>query len=129
LPENTILGQGLNPLFFFTAILGRDLSFHPHLDRKQVMGLFDLDFLSRHENVIFLGPPGVGKTHLATALAIKACYAGMSIYFTTMAELMDKLKKDVDSLLSKTNMTLGHPPCRLWAKSPNQPSHMDGGPT
>jgi DNA replication protein DnaC len=74
-----------------------DFSFHPHLDRKQVMGLFDLDFLSRHENVIFLGPPGVGKTHLATALAIKACYAGMSIYFTTMAELMDKLKKDVDS--------------------------------
>lgn len=58
--------------------------------------MFDLDFVSRHENVIFLGPPGVGKTHLATSLAIKACYSGISIYFTTMAELIAKLKSDSD---------------------------------
>jgi DNA replication protein DnaC len=74
-----------------------DFAFHPNLDKRLVMGLFDLDFLTRHENVIFLGPPGVGKTHLATALAIKACYFGVSIYFTTMADLIDKLKKDADS--------------------------------
>ncbi len=71
-----------------------DFTFHPELDRKSVMSLFDLDFLSRKENVFFLGPPGVGKTHLATALAIKACHSGMSIYFTTMAHLIGKLKKD-----------------------------------
>jgi DNA replication protein DnaC len=74
-----------------------DFSFNPNLDRRLVMGLFDLDFLARHENVIFLGPPGVGKTHLATALAIKACYFGVSIYFTTMSDLIGKLKKDADS--------------------------------
>lgn len=74
-----------------------DFTFNPNLDRRLVMGLFDLDFLSRHENVIFLGPPGVGKTHLATALAIKACYFGVSIYFTAMADLIGKLKKDADS--------------------------------
>jgi DNA replication protein DnaC len=74
-----------------------DFTFNPGLDKREVMGLFDLDFLSRHENVIFLGPPGVGKTHLATALAIKACYFGVSIYFTTMTDLIGKLKKDVDS--------------------------------
>lgn len=74
-----------------------DFTFNPNLDRRLVMGLFDLDFLARHENVIFLGPPGVGKTHLATALAIKACYFGVSIYFTTMADLISKLKKDADS--------------------------------
>jgi DNA replication protein DnaC len=74
-----------------------DFTFNPNLDRRLVMGLFDLDFLARHENVIFLGPPGVGKTHLATALAIKACYFGVSIYFTTMADLIGKLKKDADS--------------------------------
>jgi DNA replication protein DnaC len=74
-----------------------DFPFHPNLDKRLVMGLFDLDFLTRHENVIFLGPPGVGKTHLATALAIKACYFGVSIYFTTMTELIGKLKKDADS--------------------------------
>jgi DNA replication protein DnaC len=74
-----------------------EFSFHSHLDRRQVMSLFDLDFLSGHENVIFLGPPGVGKTHLATALAIKACYSGVSIYFTTMTDLIGKLKKDAES--------------------------------
>ena len=37
-----------------------DFSFHPHLDKKTVAELFDLTFLSKHENVIFLGPPGVG---------------------------------------------------------------------
>ena len=74
-----------------------DFTFHPDLDKRMVMGLFDLDFLTRNENVIFLGPPGVGKTHLAVALAIKACHFGMSIYFTTMADLIDKLKKDADS--------------------------------
>jgi len=61
-----------------------DFTFHPHLDKKAVMELFDLTILSRQENVIFLGPPGVGKTHLAIALAIKACYHGFRVYFTTM---------------------------------------------
>lgn len=79
------------------AIEEYDFTFHPDLDKRTVMGLFDLDFLTRHENVIFLGPPGVGKTHLAVALAIKACHFGMSIYFTTMPNLIDKLKKDADS--------------------------------
>ena len=74
-----------------------DFSFHGSLDKRAVMSLFDLEFIEKHENVLFLGPPGVGKTHLATALAIKACYSGLSIYFTTMADLIGKLKKDVES--------------------------------
>ena len=74
-----------------------DFTFNSGLNKREVMGLFDLDFLSRHENVILLGPPGVGKTHLGVALAIKACYFGVSIYFTTMTDLIGKLKKDVDS--------------------------------
>jgi DNA replication protein DnaC len=74
-----------------------DFGFHESLDKRSVMSLFDLDFVGRKENVIFLGPPGVGKTHLATALAIKACYCGISIYFTTMAELIGKLKQNAES--------------------------------
>lgn len=70
-----------------------DFSFHPHLDKKSVMELFDMTFLSRRDNVIFLGPPGVGKTHLAIALAIKACYHGFRVYFTTMHTLIAKLKE------------------------------------
>lgn len=71
-----------------------DFSFHPDLDQRLVMALFDLGFLSEQANVLFLGPPGVGKTHLATALALKACHCGVTMYFTTMAELISKLRED-----------------------------------
>jgi len=70
-----------------------DFSFHPHLDKRTVMELFDLTFISKHENVVFLGPPGVGKTHLAVSLAIKACHHGIKVYFTTMETLIRKLKE------------------------------------
>jgi DNA replication protein DnaC len=69
-----------------------DFSFHPQLDQGEVMELFDLSFISNKENVIFLGPPGVGKTHLAISLAIKACHHGFKVYFTTMDILINKLK-------------------------------------
>ena len=70
-----------------------DFPFHPNLDKKMVMELFELDFIAKHENVVFLGPPGVGKTHLATSLAIKACHHGFKVYFTTMETLIRKLKE------------------------------------
>lgn len=78
---------------FAKTIEEYDFSFHPQLDKKAVMELFDLTFLTKHENVIFLGPPGVGKTHLAIALAIKACWYGFKVYFTTMNTLIAKLKE------------------------------------
>ena len=71
-----------------------DFSFHPQLDKKAVMELFDLTFISKHENAIFLGPPGVGKTHLAISLAIKACCHGFKVYFTTMDTLIKKLREN-----------------------------------
>ena len=75
------------------TIEGYDFSFHPHLDKRTVMELFDMTFLTKQENVIFLGPPGVGKTHLAIALAIKAIAHGFKVYFTTMHTLIAKLKE------------------------------------
>lgn len=75
------------------TIDGYDFSFHPGLSKKEVMALFDMDFVARQENVIFLGPPGVGKTHLAISLATKACHHGFKVYFTTMDTLMRKLKE------------------------------------
>lgn len=70
-----------------------DFTFHPHLDKKTVMELFDLTFLPKHENVIFLGPPGVGKTHLAISLAVKACGHGFKVLYTTMDALIARLKE------------------------------------
>jgi DNA replication protein DnaC len=70
-----------------------DFAFHPQLSKKEIMSLFDMDFIANQENVIFLGPPGVGKTHLAIALATKACSHGFKVYFTTMDTLIKKLKE------------------------------------
>jgi DNA replication protein DnaC len=82
---------------FIKTIDDFDFTFHPRLDRQRVLALFDMTFIKQKENVVFLGPPGVGKTHLAVALAVKACQAGLSIYFTTMGNLVGKLKKDHES--------------------------------
>lgn len=84
----------ISGLPFVKTIDEFDFAFQPALDRQKVMALFDLTFIRQKGNVIFLGPPGIGKTHLAVALAVKACQAGMSIYFTTMEDLIGKLKKD-----------------------------------
>jgi DNA replication protein DnaC len=84
----------ISGLPFVKTIEDFDFAFQPHLDRQKVMSLFDLTFIERKENVLFLGPPGVGKTHLAVSVAVKACQAGLTICFTTMADLIEKLKKD-----------------------------------
>ena len=55
----------------------------PAHKREQIDALHDLGFLERRENVVFLGPPGVGKTHLAISLAITAAENGRKIYFGT----------------------------------------------
>jgi DNA replication protein DnaC len=60
--------------------------------RKQVVGhLGQLDFLHARENVVLLGPPGTGKTHLAIALGIRACLAGQRVAFATATEWVAKL--------------------------------------
>lgn len=96
----------LSGLPFIKTLDDFDFSFQPGIDRKLIASLFDLTFLVRHENVLFLGPPGVGKTHLAVALAVKCCQAGQSIYYTTMADLIDKLR--ADHLTGKTGRSRSH---------------------
>src|SRR5512145_162942 len=58
-----------------------DFDFQPSLDRRQVRELAGLSFVERAHNVVVLGPPGVGKTHLAVALGVKAVEAGYSVLF------------------------------------------------
>jgi DNA replication protein DnaC len=70
-----------------------DFDFQPSLDRKQVRELAGLSFVERGHNVIILGPPGVGKTHLAIGLAVKAVESGYSVLFLTLEALMTRLTK------------------------------------
>jgi DNA replication protein DnaC len=69
-----------------------DLDFQPSLDRKQVAELSTLRFVEERRNVILLGPPGVGKTHLAIALGVAATEAGYRTYFTAAADMVHALQ-------------------------------------
>ena len=72
---------------------GFDFSFQPSLDRGRIMALAQLDFVKRAEVVHFLGPPGTGKSHLATALGVAAVKAGKSVYRCSLAELIEALTR------------------------------------
>lgn len=68
-----------------------DFGFQPSIDERQIRELRTLRFIHDASNVIFLGPPGVGKTHLAVALAEAAIRAGQPAYFMTAHDLVDDL--------------------------------------
>ena len=70
-----------------------DFAFQPSLERDRILTLASLDFIERKEVVHLLGPPGTGKTHLATALGIEAVKAGKAVYFATLAEVIASLEK------------------------------------
>src|SRR3954453_14750742 len=63
-----------------------DFAFQTSLRRETMLHLGQLDFLAGRENVVLLGPPGTGKTHLAIALGIRACLAGHRVAFRTATE-------------------------------------------
>nr|WP_281291412.1 ATP-binding protein [Streptomyces botrytidirepellens] len=68
-----------------------DFSFQPDLDPRRVKDLATLSFVEAKANAALLGPPGVGKTHIAVALAVAACRAGYSIYFTSLDDMVRNL--------------------------------------
>jgi DNA replication protein DnaC len=70
-----------------------DFTFQPSIKRDQIESLHELGFVERRENVILLGPPGVGKTHLAISLAIAAAQSGRRVYYGTLADLITSLEE------------------------------------
>ena len=70
-----------------------DFEFQPSIDQSVIRELTTLRFLHNAENVVFLGPPGVGKTHLAIGLGIAAIKAGFSAYFISASTLIERMKK------------------------------------
>lgn len=70
-----------------------DFSFQPSVNEKQIRELSNLSFIENNENIVFIGNPGVGKTHLAVSLGIEAAKHRNSVYFTTCHNLMLKLNR------------------------------------
>ena len=87
-----------------------DFSFQPSLKREQIESLHELNFIERKENVVLLGPPGVGKTHLAISLAIAAAQRGRRVYYGTLIDLISSLEEaQAAGHLARRLAVLTHP--------------------
>ena len=83
-----------------------DFAFQPSVDDASCGNWPGLAFLERKENVLLLGPPGVGKTHLGIALGTEAIVAGFSVYFLTMQDLVQQFQRARDENKLKERMAL-----------------------
>lgn len=73
---------------------GFDFSFQPSVPERQVRELATMRFVANGENVLLLGPPGTGKTHLAISLGMAAITQSISVYFVSIADLLDQVHRD-----------------------------------
>ncbi len=86
----------------------------PTIDRRQIMDLAELGFIDRCEAVLFLGPSGVGKSHLATALGVRACESGYRVEYHRAPELFPILHAALaDDSLDELLEALGKPPLMI----------------
>ena len=69
-----------------------DFAFQPTLDVRKIRDLAALAFIEAKANLALLGPPGVGKSHLACSLAVAACHGGYSVLYATLDHLVRRLR-------------------------------------
>ena len=69
-----------------------DFSFQPNLNKEQILDFKNLRFIENKENILFVGSPGVGKTHLATAIGLENAKNNHSTYFVNCNDLIEALK-------------------------------------
>lgn len=70
-----------------------DWKFNPKIPRNKIMPFFDFEWLSNFQNLVFVGPTGVGKSHIASSLCYEAIQKGIPTTFTTCFDLVKKLKE------------------------------------
>lgn len=73
-----------------------DFSFQPSLNKETIEDLLSLRFVENKENIIFVGSPGTGKTHLATSIGIEAALHGYGVHFVTCQKLMNDLSMAIE---------------------------------
>lgn len=78
---------------FIKTVDDFDFDFQPCINKKEILELSKLGFIDRHENILFVGSSGVGKTHLATSIGIASARFRNSTYFISFESLMNQLKK------------------------------------
>jgi DNA replication protein DnaC len=78
---------------FVKGLESFEFGYQPSVDRKQIQALSTCRFIEHGENVVLLGPPGVGKTHLAVGLGLKAIEHGYRVLFTTAAAMLTTLSR------------------------------------
>lgn len=99
--ESSVKSKIISAKFPFVKTIEEfDFSFQPDFKEKEIIRLSGLGFIENKENVIFLGPPGVGKTHLGVGLGIKACMQKYRVIFISASKLLE------DLLISSRNGTL-----------------------
>jgi DNA replication protein DnaC len=91
--KNVTMRTAMARFPFVKPLESFDFAYQPSLDKKQVQALASCHFIEHGDNVLVLGPPGVGKSHLAVALGLKAIGAGYRVLFTTAANLISALTK------------------------------------
>jgi DNA replication protein DnaC len=91
--KNISMRTSLARFPFVKTLEAFDFGYQPSLDKKQVQALASCHFIEHGENIVILGPPGVGKSHLAVGLGLKAIERGYRVLFSTAAALIATLSK------------------------------------
>jgi DNA replication protein DnaC len=86
--KNILRRTSLARFPFVKSLEGFDFSYQPSLDKKQIQPVATCHFIEHGENVVLLGPPGVGKSPLAMGLGLKAIVQGYRVLFTTAAAMI-----------------------------------------
>jgi DNA replication protein DnaC len=91
--KNVTMRTNLARFPFVKSLESFDFGYQPSIDKKQIQTLASCHFIEHGENIVILGPPGVGKSHLAVGLGLRAIQAGYRALFCTAAGLIANLTK------------------------------------
>jgi len=101
--RDRLLGKRLKQakLPFMKTIDDFDFGFNSSINRQQIKHLETSAFVANHENILMIGPPGVGKTHLATAFSIEAIHKGFSVFYRSIFDIAADIAKQHEQVVEK----------------------------